>query len=387
MNSAYIFGFLSAIIVVTELLVRKTVFRHLGTAVLVILITALFANLGLLPTGTSDTGGVPAYNIIFSTIAPLAIFWLLLPVNLKDVLRAGKQMISLFLFGSLATAVGVFIGMWVIDGHETIGPQFRSLGGMFVGTYSGGSVNFNALGLHYDMMKDGVLYGGAIVVDNIVTTVWMIATLAVPRALAAYWPRKPGREIADYMGDVTTGEKEDTETIHPIDLGLILALGFGSVWLSGRLAGVFPSIPSTLFLTGIALVLAQFPGISKLPGLRVLGMFAVYLFLCVIGAYCDIGALGELGSLGTSLLIFTSVTVVVHGILVYGAAFLFKINPVVASVASQANIGGGTSALALARSLGREDLVLPAILIGSLGYAVGTFLGFWVAESWLPLIG
>lgn len=71
----------------------------------------------------------------------------------------------------------------------------------------------------------------------------------------------------------------------------------------------------------------------------------------------------------------------------YGAALIFKINPVVASIASQANIGGGTSALALARSLGREDLVLPAILIGSLGYAVGTFLGFWVAESWLPLIG
>jgi uncharacterized membrane protein len=83
MNSAYIFGFLSAIIVVTELLVRKTVFRHLGAAVLLILITALFAHLGLLPTDTSDTGGVPAYNIIFSTIAPLAIFWLLLPVNLN----------------------------------------------------------------------------------------------------------------------------------------------------------------------------------------------------------------------------------------------------------------------------------------------------------------
>jgi len=74
-------------------------------------------------------------------------------------------------------------------------------------------------------------------------------------------------------------------------------------------------------------------------------------------------------------------------VLVYSAAYLFKIDSVVASIASQANIGGGTSALALARSLGREDLVLPSILIGSLGYAVGTFLGFWVAESWLPLIG
>jgi uncharacterized membrane protein len=53
----------------------------------------------------------------------------------------------------------------------------------------------------------------------------------------------------------------------------------------------------------------------------------------------------------------------------------------VAAVASQANIGGGTSALALARSLGRRDLVLPAILVGSLGTALGTYLGLAVAEA------
>jgi len=117
-----------------------------------------------------------------------------------------------------------------------------------------------------------------------------------------------------------------------------------------------------------------------------MGMFAVYLFLCVIGAFCDIGAMANLGGLGVSLLLFATITVIVHGAIVYGTAWMFKINPVVASVASQANVGGGTSALALARSLGREDLVLPAILIGSLGYAVGTFLGFWVAEAWLPLL-
>ena len=53
------------------------------------------------------------------------------------------------------------------------------------------------------------------------------------------------------------------------------------------------------------------------------------------------------------------------------------------AVASQANVGGGTSALALARSIGRTALVLPAVLIG----ALGTFLGFWAAAQLLPLLG
>ena len=56
-------------------------------------------------------------------------------------------------------------------------------------------------------------------------------------------------------------------------------------------------------------------------------------------------------------------------------------------MASQANVGGGTSALALARSLGRGDLVLPAVLIGSLGNAAGTFLGLTVARILPSLLG
>ena len=52
------------------------------------------------------------------------------------------------------------------------------------------------------------------------------------------------------------------------------------------------------------------------------------------------------------------------------------------SVASQAGVGGSTTALALARSLGRPDLAAPGILVGSLGTALGTYLGFAMA-GWL----
>ena len=75
-----------------------------------------------------------------------------------------------------------------------------------------------------------------------------------------------------------------------------------------------------------------------------------------------------------------TVIVAVHGAVSFGLGALFRIDPDIVAVASQANIGGGTSALALARSLDRPDLTLPAILVGSLGYGIGTYLGFLTGE-------
>jgi uncharacterized membrane protein len=386
-NDVYILAVLSFLIAATEWLVRRTVFKHFGTALLVILLTALVANVGLLPAGSTDENPVPVYDWIFGVVAPLSILWLLLKVNLRDVLRAGLPIIALFLIGSLGTVAGVLVGMWIVDGPETVGPLYHAIGGMFVGTYTGGSVNFNAVALTYDVMREGVLYTGSVVVDNIITTGWMIATLALPRLLAPVWKLRSGG-VPQARGEVSLGIEEDTETMHPMDLGLVLALGLGAVWISDRaaeaLAGVGVTLPSIIILTALALVLAQIPAITRLRGARTLAMYAVYLFLAVIGAFCDLGALGEIGHLGVTLLIFATAIALVHGLVTFGAGRLLKIDLDITAVASQANIGGGTSALALARSLGREDLVLPGVLVGALGNALGTFLGFWAAEYLLP---
>jgi uncharacterized membrane protein len=377
----YIFAILSLVVVVSEILVRRTALRHLGTALLVILVTAVVANLGILPAGSSPEAPVPAYDAVFAYLAPLAIFWLVLPINLREVWKAGPAILALFLVGSAAVLVGAFVGMALFGRGDAFGPLQHALGGMFVGTYTGGSINFNAVAIGHQVMEDGTLFAGAVVVDNIVTAVWMMATLALPRLLAPLWPRgvvAEGHDAADVLGIET-----DTEPVHPLDLGLLLALGLGAVLVSDALAAWTTDrgwpIPSILILTAIALALAQIPAVTRLRGMRVLGMFAVYLFLAVIGAFCDLGRLGEMGGTGLLLLGFAGTLVAVHGMATFGAARLFRMDPDVAAVASQANVGGGTSALAVARSLGRPDLVLPGILVGSLGNALGTFLGFWAA--------
>ncbi len=376
----FILAVLSLNVVVSEWLVHHTFCRHFGTALLVIVLTAAISNLGLIPTSSV---GSPVYNGVFKYVAPLAIFWLLLQVNLRDILKAGVPMLGMFLIGAIGTIVGVLMAMWAVNGSESIGERYRAIGGMFVGTYVGGSVNFNALALHYGVARDGILYGATTAADNIMTAVWMVVTIALPRTLAAVWPRRVYARIRNREDDVMTGIDDDSETVRPLDLGLVLATGTAALWLSNIVAAFLENhvirVPAILILTTVALMLGQAPAVARLRGARLLGTFSVYLFLATIGACCDVAALGDIGRLGTILLIFVTVAVAFHGMITFGLGALLRVDPDMVAVASQANIGGGTSALALARSLGRADLVLPAILVGSLGYGVGTYLGFLTA--------
>jgi uncharacterized membrane protein len=370
------------LIVASEWLARRGGFRHFGSALIVILLGAVAANTGIIPAGSTAGMPVPVYDAIFVYVAPVAIFWLLLAVNLRDVLKAGLPLVALFLLGSAATAAGAVLAMAAVRGDHSIGPMYQAIAGMFAGTYIGGSVNFNAVALHYDVVRDGVLYSGAIVVDNIVTTVWFVVTLAVPRAALYLRPgRLPpdARPAAAPIVDLAA----EREAIEPRSLALVLALGIGAMCFSELTARALArrgiGIPSILIITTVALLLAQVRVVSRTPGARVLGMCGVYLFLAVIGAFCDIQALGRLGTLGLTLLAFATLTVFAHGAILFAAAWSFGMDLDAAAVASQANVGGSTSALALAKSLGREDLLLPGILLGSLGNAIGTFFGFMVA--------
>lgn len=372
---------LALIVAGAEWLVRHTRLRHAGTALVSILLAAVLANLGVIPAGSTADAPVPLYDGIFGIVAPLSIFWLLLGVNLRSLRQAGGPMLGLFVLGAFGTAVGALLAAQWLGGADRLGAQHAALAGMFTGTYIGGSINFNAIALEYGVVREGALYTATVVADNIVTAMWMVFTLVLPRLVAPLFRGLPQAGAAASGGPVL-GIAEDTESVHPVDLALVLGVGAGGVALSGALTAWLGrlgiSIPSMLVLTVVAVVLAQVPAVARLRGTRAVGLFAVYVFLAVIGAFCDLRALASVGPLGLTLLGFALITVTVHGVVSVTGARLLRVDPTIAAIASQANVGGGTSALACARSLGREDLVLPAVLVGSVGNALGNFLGFWV---------
>ncbi len=374
---------LAAIVWVKVQLCERTAAKHLGAALMVILVGAVASNLNLIPSGAGEERSV-VYSAVFAWVAPVSIFWLLLPVNLRSVLAAGTPMLVAFGLGCAGTVLGVLAGMALIDGSTLLGTEYPALAGMYSGTYTGGSVNFNAVALHYKVVQSGGLYAAAVVADNIVTAIWMVACLGLPRVLARWWPRLDSEAKSGSNEDAVEGEGEDPpEPVDPSDLAIVLTVGMGAVLLANGISswadtsGV--AIPSILVVTILGLIAAQVPALATLRGARVMAMFAVYIFLAVIGAFCDVTALAKIGELGPKLLILATTTVFVHGAFSFGLGRLLRLDRDVVSVASQANIGGATTALAVARSLGRSELVLPAILVGSLGTALGTFIGFALA--------
>lgn len=376
-DSLSILAVLCLNIVISEWLCEKPFFRHVGTGLMVIIFTAIIANLGIIPASTPVT---PIYDGIFAYIAPLSIFLMLLNVNLSSLKKAGKSMLIMFMIGSFATMVGAIIAMWAVGGKSQIGELYYALGGMYTGTYIGGSINFNAVALNYNVSQQGGLFSAATVADNIITALWVIATLALPRLLNKSFPRKKTITILVENSSETQSHISDSESVRPFDLAFLLAISLAGIYVSSLLSKLIPIIPTILWLTSIALILAQIPAVNSLKGHKLLGLFGVYLFLAVIGAYCDVPALIKDGKLALVLLAFVTILVSIHGLIIYGIGALFKQDWDIISIASQANVGGTASALALARSLRREDLVLPGILVGALGNAIGTYFGIFIAE-------
>ena len=103
-----------------------------------------------------------------------------------------------------------------------------------------------------------------------------------------------------------------------------------------------------------------------------IGMFLMYVFLAVIGAASDIHAIINAAP---GILIFAIIMLSIHLVISLIGGKLLGISIQEIMIASSANVGGVSIAAPMAATFGLKKLVTPAILIGILGYVIGTFLG------------
>ena len=126
-----------------------------------------------------------------------------------------------------------------------------------------------------------------------------------------------------------------------------------------------------------------FPNVfSKIGGTQEIGTFLIYLFFFVIGVPAS---LMEIIKNSPLLLVFCTIVVFINMLIsfIFGKILKFNLEDII--LASNANIGGPTTAAAMAISKGWFDLVGPIMLVGTLGYVLGTYFGVFVGNLLLSM--
>ena len=359
---------------------RVPALGKVGASMLALIFGAILSNTGLVPV---DSG---VYDAVFGPVTSVAIAWLLLSVNLRDLAKAGPRMVGAFGVAAAGTVLGAFVAAAVYGAH--FGDDTMRMAGALTGTYSGGSVNFVSVGRELGL--SGALFAGLNAADAVVTGLWLAACLVLPVWLGRFYAPVPGGddETASPTAQTESAAADaDTErrARHPyfareglsaLSIANLVATGLILVFVSEWLGELWPAVPSILWLTTLALALGHSPLFRDARGAMQLGSVGLHFFFVLIGI---VSRWSEIAAVGVEVFLFTLIVVAVHAVFVLGVGRLLRLDIGTVAVASQAAVGGPSSALAVAISRQWRHLVLPGVVVGLLGYAVGTYLGFGVA--------
>lgn len=360
---------LSAVLVIltaTAMAAEKTRWGQTVSAPLIILVGAmLLANAGLIPHSA------PAYSATSALLVPMAIPMLLMRADLQRVLRETGPMLLAFTLAVALTVIGCFVAAALID----MGDSEAAIASALTASYIGGSLNFVAtsevVGLEDSM------YVAALSADTLGAVVFLTLLMMLPSVpLARKWmPSRFMDAAGNSLGDTSSEADAVGEPFSILKAvnGIALALGICALsrvivdWLGyGNLF--------ILMITVITLMVANFakPLLRHVAHEFELGTFMMFVFFAAIGAGAD---LAEVVGAALPATLFIMILVTVHLALLLPLGRLFKLDLAEAMVASNACILGPPTAVALAASRGWRELITPGMLVGILGYSIGTFIG------------
>lgn len=375
--------------------------RKLGTTLVVLL-------LGLLATNLSGWQPDPAAAAwINGPLTSLAIAELLLAVRLRELWPAARRLLPAFAASVVCTLAGVLLAGLLL--RQQLTTALPPLAGLYAATFTGGSLNFVSVAQALQPPQPLVLLATA--ADHVVFAVWFLLSLGLGRQGSAAGesgsqPPTPAEAPAAAAQEAATAAAATADSDPQLGTGsgwrswrsLLRALVWGlgvliaSQLITPLLQRLWPDLPGILVLTTLALIAAQLPAgrsssgapAAAFSGSYRLGLLLIQPFFTLIGLSSPVaGLLGE----GRWVLLYAALVVTVQAVGLLGLQRWRRWRRSDALVASQAAIGGPSTALALATSLDQPQLALPAVAIGLLGYLLGTYLGLGATAVMTALAG
>ena len=347
--------------------------RKLGSTMVILMLGLLLANL---TTWTPEPAAVSWVN---GPLTSFAIAELLLAVELRSVLPDARRLLLPFITAVAGTLAAVLLVGLLLSGW--LGPAWISLAGLLSATFTGGSLNFVSVARSLEITPSLLLIATA--ADHVAFTAWFLVSLLIGRGGRQHRAIEPSVVNSSASTPINAFA---LPSFHALMIGLLW--GGGVLLISERLGGFLMlfgvDVPSILVLTTVALIAAQLPRVDSRSACYGLGLVLIQPFFAVIGLSSSLGVLfGD----GLPVLLYAALVVLVLAIVVLQARRCFHWPMAECLVASQAAVGGPSTALALAGSLERPNLVLPSVAIGLLGYLLGTYLGLAVSALLSGLIG
>ncbi|KAL0710338.1 hypothetical protein Bca4012_017316 [Brassica carinata] len=332
-----------------------------GSAVSGALVSTLIglaaSNLGVISSES------PAFPIVLNFLLPLAVPLLLFRADLRRVVKSTGKLLLAFLIGSVATTVGTVLAYYLVP-MKALGPDSWKIAAALMGRHIGGAVNYvaisNALGVSPSVLAAGLA------ADNVITAVYFTSLFAIGSKIPAEVLPPPTSEEAEANKAPETKNKIPVLLI-AIGIAVSLAICKAGALITKCLGISGGSLPA---ITAVVVVLATiFP--SQFAHLAPSGE-AMALILMQVSAS---GNIWSVINTAPSIFLFALVQIGTHLAVILGVGKLLNIELRLLLLASNANVGGPTTAAGMATAKGWNSLIVPGILAGIFGIAIATFIG------------
>lgn len=354
--------------------------HKVGTVILAYAVGIIMALSGLMP----DCGPVgdqvkSLQSTLMSVMVPLAIPLMLFSCDFKLWTKSLPKTFVVLFAGLLSMMIAVVVAFFVFrDKGITDFPQVAA---MITGIYTGGTLNFYALGSALRVNSDVIVI--AYTFEMIVTFPYIVFLVGggfklFRKILPSY--SEEGQKVVHQKSDLSSTSVENYKgmfakgTFGRMLVGLLisvvmLAVGAG---LSLLITGKLNEMVIILTITTLAIIASFSKKVRELPKTFELGMFFILIFSVIVASQFNIRsintqALSILGFIITVLLLSTTLHLLLSR--------LFKVEGDLFVVGQVGLLCSPPFIPPVVGAMGNKKVLISGIVIGLVGYAIGTYLG------------
>ncbi len=334
---------------------------------------------------------------LYSVFVMLAIPLILFSADLGALKRLARPMLISFCLGSVIVVL-VCTGSFFLFRH--VFPEGRvaaDISAMLVGMYTGGTPNAMAIGKALNAGETIMMVQTA---DIVCGGVYFLLLISVLPGLLGKFLRPYESPSALMSGEAheLTQEIQARGAGRRYFFGLMKALGLGVVCVlisvavalalppeegTGRMANIDTyTAVIMLMATTLGVALSFSKKVRALPGSYDAGQYLILMFSLGMGLCFDLRRLGAILLVIGMAFFIEIVTVLLHVL----AAKLCRIDRDTMMITSVAGVYGPAFIIPVAKALKNDEIILPGILCGILGYAIGNYLGIGLGGLLLALV-